>query len=44
MQTKEILVSRRGYLCYCSSILGLRATLRRFTPGDRSFSALGAKK
>jgi hypothetical protein len=35
---------RRGSSQYGSSILGLRATLRRFTSGYRSFSAFGAKK
>jgi hypothetical protein len=46
IQIKGILVSRpcRGYLCYCSSILRLRAALRRFTPGYCSGGAFGAKK
>jgi hypothetical protein len=45
IQIKGILVSRpcRGYLYYCSSILGLRDALRRFTPGYCSFGAFGAK-
>jgi hypothetical protein len=32
----------RGFLCSCSSILGLRAALQRFTPGYCSFRASGA--
>jgi hypothetical protein len=34
----------RGFSYYCAQFLGLRAALRRFTPGYCSFGASGAKK
>jgi hypothetical protein len=34
----------RGFSANCSSILGLRAALRRFTPGYCSISASSAQK
>lgn len=45
MQIEEMLFSRpcRGFSCYCSSIPGLRAALRRFTPGYCSIGASGAQ-